>query len=314
MNLHLLRIFFAVAELKSFSRAAEALFISQPAVSKAVRGLEQQLGLPLIERGSGGAKGVKGLRLSESGQALFNHARGIFALERAAIEDVRARIDLERGKLIIGASTTVAGYCLPSYVAGFLQKFPSTQLEIRVGNTTDISEALIDCDIDLALVEGAVDDTRIMSARWQDDELKIIAPPNSTLARKRKPNIENLNEEVWLMREHGSGTREVNERLMQAHGIQPKRTIEFGSNEGIARAVAAGMGIAMMPTLVVRELLMVGEVKAVRYPYSIPLLRPLFILKLSERPISPLAHAFFELLSISALFLPAISMNFCQSC
>ena len=104
LNLHLLRVFFAVAEQRSFSRAAESLFISQPAVSRAVRELEHQVDLALIERGGGGAKGRRGIRLTESGQALFEHARAIFAMERAASEDIRARVGLKRGTLAVGAS------------------------------------------------------------------------------------------------------------------------------------------------------------------------------------------------------------------
>jgi DNA-binding transcriptional LysR family regulator len=295
MNLHLLRVFFEVAEKQSFSRAAETLFISQPAVSKAVRELEHQLHLPLIERGGAGNRGARGPRLTESGQAIYEHARSIFALERAAIEDVRARIGLKRGQLIVGTSTTIAGYWLPPYVAGFLQQFPSIQLKVHVGNTMEISEALIDCNIDVALVEGMVDDERIIATHWRDDELCIIAHPGSGIARKRKLDAENLNQEIWLIREPGSGTREVSEREMLAHGIRPGRIIEFGSNEGIARAVAAGLGVAMVPTLVARELLMLGEIKALRYPRT-PLLRPLSYLRLAERPLSPLARAFHEML------------------
>lgn len=297
INLHLLRLFFVVAEQRSFSRAAEKLFISQPAVSKAVRELENQLGLPLIERNAGGTRSGKGMRLTESGQAMFDHARGIFALERAALEDVRARIGLERGQLIIGASTTVAGYWLPEYVARFMQAYPSVQLEVRVGNTQQISEQLIDCNIDLALVEGAVNDERIMAVHWHDDELRIVARHDAPLARKRKPGTELLNKEVWLLREAGSGTREFSERMLQQHDIQPQHIIEFGSNEGIVRAVAAGLGVGMVPTRTAREHYMLKEIRAVNYPRSGTFLRPLFLLTLHDRPLSPLARALCEMLT-----------------
>jgi molybdate transport repressor ModE-like protein len=184
MNLHLLRIFAAVAEQGSFSRAASALFISQPAVSKAVRQLERQLDLALIERGAGGTRGTRGVRLTDSGQALFEHARGIFALERAATEEVRARVGSKRGRLGVGASTTIAGYWLPPYVAQFARQVPGAQLQIRVGNTQAIGEALINCEIDLALVEGQVNDARIAANHWRDDELQIIAHRDAPLARR----------------------------------------------------------------------------------------------------------------------------------
>ena len=299
MNLHLLRIFAAVAEHRSFSRAASALFISQPAVSKAVRQLEHQLDLALMERGVRGAGGARGVRLTESGQALFEHARGIFALERAATEEVRARVGLQRGRLALGASTTVAGYWLPPYAAQFARQVPGAQLQIRVGNTQAVGAALIGCEIDLALVEGQVNDARIAATHWRDDELQIIAARDAALARRRKPTLEELNAQAWLLRESGSGTREVTDRVMHARRIEPERTIEFGSNEGIARAVAAGLGVAMLPARVVRELVRMGELKALTLSHSIAssLVRPLYLLQLRERPHSPLAREFCALLT-----------------
>lgn len=297
INLHLLRVFFVVAEQRSFSRAAVLLFISQPAVSKAVRELENQLRLPLVERGAGGARPGKGMRLTESGQAMYEHARGIFALERAALEEVRARVGLTRGQLVIGASTTIAGYWLPRYTAQFFREHPSVRLEVRVGNTQEISAQLIDCNIDVALVEGAVSDARIVATHWRDDELRIIAHPDSPLARKRQPGSGHLNAETWLLREAGSGTREFSERMMKQHGIEPQRIVEFGSNEGIVRAAAAGMGVAMVPAQAARELYMLNEVRLVNYPHAGSLLRPLFLLTLRDRPLSPLARAFCNMLA-----------------
>ncbi len=298
MNLHLLRIFAAVAEHRSFSRAASGLFISQPAVSKAVRQLEHQLDLTLIERGPGGMRGARGVRLTESGQALFDHARGIFALERAATEEVRARVGLKRGRLVVGASTTIAGYWLPRYAARFARQVPAVQLQVRVGNTQTIGRALIDCEIDLALVEGQVDDERIVASHWRDDELQIIAHPEAAFARRRSVTVEELNAQTWLLREPGSGTREVTDRVTRAQRIEPERTIEFASNEGIARAVAAGLGVAMLPACVVRELVRMGEVRVLMRTHGsgAALLRPLYLLQLRERPPSPLVREFCTLL------------------
>jgi DNA-binding transcriptional LysR family regulator len=296
MNLHLLRVFFEVAERRSFSRAAETLFISQSAVSKAVRELERQLDLPLIERGAVGAKGTRGVRLTQSGQALVDHARGIFALERAAIEEIRARVELKRGGLIVGASTTIAGYWLPPYLAAYVEQFPAIDLRVRVGNTQAVCQALINCEVDVALVEGVVDDARIIATHWRDDALRIIAHPRAAVLRKRYPRLDKLNEQVWLLREPGSGTRQVTQRAMQAHGIEPQRRIEFGSNEGIARAVAAGLGIAMLPVRVVRELAEMGEIKTLHALGTSSWARPLFLLQLKERPSSPPVRAFCQVL------------------
>lgn len=293
VNLHLLRIFFAVAEHRSFSRAAETLFISQPAVSKAVRTLERQLDLPLLERDVGGARGV---RPTESGQALLEHARGIFALERAAAEDIRARVGLKRGRLTVGASTTVASYWLPPYVAEFMADLPSTELEIQAANTRTVSRALIECQMDLAVVEGGVDDPRILVTHWRDEPLRVIAHPGSAIARKPRPTLADLNRQLWLTREPGSGTREVTERMTAACRIAPERQVIFGSNEGIARAVAGGLGVAMLPACVVEELATVGAVQEVRLPSGPLPPRRLYLLQLKERPLSPLGRAFIEAL------------------
>lgn len=296
LNLHLLRIFLGVGEQRGFSRAARSLHISQSAVSKAVRQLEYELDLILIERGAGGAKGSKGVRLTDSGNALFEHARGIFALERAAADDVRARVGLERGQLTVGASTTVAGYWIPAYVASFLQQHPSIELQLRVGNTQAMSQALLDCEVEVALVEGAVEDPRIVATHWRDDELQIISHPTGELACQRELSAADLNQQLWWVRERGSGTREATERLMKAHAIEPVRTIELCSNEGIARAVAAGSGAAMLPSRVVRELTMLGELRVVPFPKRSSLTRPLFLLRLEQRALSHVARAFCAIL------------------
>jgi DNA-binding transcriptional LysR family regulator len=293
LNLHLLRLFYTVAEQRSFSRAAETLFVSQPAVSKAVRELERQLDLPLLERGPAGAKGV---RLTENGHALFEHARGIFALERAATEDIKARVELRRGRLSVGASTTVAAYWLPIYAAEFVARFPAVDLRIGIGNTQTVGQGLIDCEFDIALVEGVVDDPRIVATHWRNDELRIVTRSGTSHARRRKPTAADLNEQVWLLRESGSGTREVTEQLMRKHGISPKRTMELGSNEGIARGVAAGLGIAMLPVRVVRELILLKQVETLYHPAESGFVRSLFTLQLKERPVSPLVRAFSEVL------------------
>ena len=296
INLHLLRIFFMVADHRSFSRAAEVLRVSQPAVSKAVRELEHQLDLTLIERGSGGARGTKGVRLTDSGSALYEHARGIFALERAALEDIRARIGNQRGRLVVGASTTVAGYWLPPYVAALSTGLPSIDVRVVVGNTQSIAQALIDCELDVALVEGVVDDPRIVATHWRDDQMRLVAHPASPVARRRKLGTDELNRQPWLMREPGSGTRLVTEDIMQTAGIEPHRRVELGSNEGIARAVAAGLGVAILPECVVRDLAQLGRLKYLRHPVS-GQMRPLYLLQLRERPPSPLVRAFTAILA-----------------
>jgi molybdate transport repressor ModE-like protein len=296
LNLHLLRIFHAVAEQRSFSRAAEALFISQPAVSKGVGELERQLGMPLVERAPEGTRGRK-LRLSEAGEALLEHARGIFALEAAAVQDLRARAGLARGHLTLGASTTVAAYWLPPYLAALARQHASIELSLRVGNTEAIASAVIECAVDLGVVEGAVSDARIAATHWRDDPLHVAVPPGSALLRRRPPGAAELSAQTWLLRERGSGTRAVAEELLREHRITPARQIELGSNEGIARAVAAGLGIALLPVRTTRDLVALKALASVELRSPVALLRPLYLLQLKDRRPSPLVRAAWEALA-----------------
>jgi len=296
LNLHLTRIFFTVATRGSFSRGAELLHISQSAASKAVRELEEQLGLALVERGGARGKGGRGLRLTEAGRALYEHARGIFALERAALDDLGARTGLQKGSLVVGASTTVAGYWLPGYLALFAEQFPDVELRVVVGNTATIGQGLLDCIVDVAVVEGGVNDPGITALRWREETLLLVAPPGSGMPDSAEVDARSLSRARWLVREAGSGTREVTERLMREEGVQLSDTIEVGSNEGIARSVAQGVGIAMLPEVVVQDLLALGRVATMNTRRAERYRRPLFLLKRAQRPLSPAAHAFSTML------------------
>jgi LysR family transcriptional regulator, transcriptional activator of the cysJI operon len=295
LNLHLLRIFHAVARERSFSRAAEALFVSQPAVSKGVQQLERQLGLPLVERAPEGTRGRK-LRLTEAGEALFEHARGLFALETAALQDMRSRAGLTRGRLAVGASTTVAAYWLPPYLAALAREQASIGLSLQVGNTEAIARAVLECAVDLAVVEGEVSDARIVATHWRDDPLHVAVPPGSPLNASRAPGAAALSAQTWLWREPGSGTRAVAEQLLRARRITPVRVIELGSNESIARAVAAGMGIAILPVRLTAELVALKAIGSLELESRL-LLRPLYLLQLKDRRPSPLVRAACELLA-----------------
>ena len=313
LNLHLLRVFHYVAIEGSFSAAARRLHISQPAVSKAVSELERQLDLTLIERTGG--KSSQGLSLTDAGAALNAHARAIFSLEHAAIEELQARSGLKRGELVIGASTTIASYWLPRYLQQFTRNWPEIVLKVVVANTQSIVEDLFDCRLDLALVEGPVQKEGVAYYPWKEERLAIVAPPgffhsgvgpaspaeDEPAGRKTVWLTDSeLTDCTWLVRESGSGTREVSQELLARQGIEPRRNIEIGSNEGIARAVAAGLGVAMLPFAVVEDLLLLGRVVEVRVHETAGLSRSLYRLERRDRPHSPSVWAFLDILSSPA--------------
>ena len=269
MNLNALRVFYTVAKLQSFSGAAETLFISQPAVSKALKELEHQLSLKLIERATKGRK----LALTEGGVALYEHARNIFAIEKTAIDDIKSRTGLKRGTIVIGTSTTIASYWLPPYLARFCSAYPNIKVEVKVENTEKIEHALLECSIDLALVEGTPTEKKIVPTHWQDDLMSVVTPPHF----KPSHNLnEWLSQQFWLLREPGSGTREMSVKMLEKQGIKVTNSMQLGSNEAIARSVAQGMGIAILPNVVTEDLVQLKKLKRLSQVKGEMLSRPLY--------------------------------------
>lgn len=288
LNLNLVRIFYHVVEQQSFSKAGTVLFISQSAVSKGMKELESQLGLILINRQAVGAKKYNQIALTDDGQALFEYARAIFSLERIAVEDLQARQELREGMLSIGASSTIASYWLAEYVAKFHQRYPEIKLKVEVGNTECIKQAMIDCKIELALVEGDVTDPRISETVWQEESLSIIVPPNAEFS------VLELQEQLWVVREEGSGTHDVVENKLQELGIVPKQRLTIASNEGVARMVACGVGVSILPTCIVQDLIKLNKLEVLVHPNAQKIVRPLHVLRLKDRPMTHLQQQFME--------------------
>ena len=284
MNLHLLRIFVCAVEENSFTKAADQLGISQPAVSKAVRELESQLDTLLLERQG------KYFKPNEAGQVLYDYGKSLFAMEREASEVLRAFKNLERGRLIVGASTTVASYWLAPYLKKFSDKHPGVDIQVVGANTESVAQLLLDCKVDVALVEGEVNDERIETRLWRTEEMVAIAPSFESSVRKRE-----LEQQVWILREQGSGSRNVAEQLLLNMGIQAQRTLEMNSNEAIIQAVAAGCGVGIVPKITARDQLALRRVKRFALGSGI-MERPLFRLRLPHRPLSNAALAFEALL------------------
>jgi DNA-binding transcriptional LysR family regulator len=256
LNLHLLRLFATVARHRSFSRAADALHLSQPAVSKGVRDFEAQIGNRLLERGGSG-----GVSLTEAGRGLMRHAATLFAAERAAEEELTALRGLQRGTLSLGASTTVATYHLPPVLGAFHKQHPEIELRLSSANTHTIVEMLNARELDIALVEGRVADPNIDVLPWREEAMVLIAAPDHRLARVSAPiGREALNDEIVLVREPGSGTRGVVLDALEAHRIVPRLIVEIGSTEAIKQIVAGGFGIAIVSVAAAADQLALGKV------------------------------------------------------
>jgi len=293
LNLHHLRVFAAVADHGGFSRAAVALRISQPAVSKSVQELERQVGLALFDRVGRAPK------LTEAGESLLIRARELFGVARVAEEELASLRGLERGILRVGASTTVATYFLPAILAQFHAQHPGVRMRVLSANTRAVARKLLEGRLDIALVEGPVQHDRISVTPWRDDELVVIAPASHPLLRKRRVSPADLADEPFILREPGSGTREVAESELARYGVHATASMQLGSTEAIKQAVAAGLGLAVVSKASAADQLALGYIAVVRLR-GITFVRELSELQLIGRRPGASATAFRALLRIAS--------------
>jgi len=289
MNLNHLAIFHAVAETRGISLGAQRLHISQPAVSKQIQELERSLGTKLFDRVP------RGVRLTESGELLAIYARRLFALEAEAETALAELRGLERGKLAIGASLTIGGYLLPEVLARFHQRYPGIELAVEIANTEEIQTRLLDSMLDIGLTEGFMEHPELEVSEFYQDEMVVIVPPGHSLLRESHVTPERLCEEPFLMREEGSGTRAVVERAFAEQSLTPRAVMSLGSIEAIKRAVAAGIGVAVVSTLTVTLEVKTGTLAILRVK-DMKVRRPLHVLRLRGRHMTRATQAFREAL------------------
>ncbi|MEM8995469.1 MAG: LysR family transcriptional regulator [Acidobacteriota bacterium] len=289
MNRNHLALFRAVAEHGGITAASRALRISQPAVSSQISALERQLGARLFDRLPGGA------RLTPVGEELFGYADRIGQLETEAREAVADFLGLRKGRLAVGASTSIGSYFLPEVMGTFARRNPGIQLSLRIDNTEGIQQALTDGTLDVGLTEGLapVDDFDVEVFR--EDELLLIAPPDHDLVRRTRITLEDVLAHPLLAREPGSGTRAIVERELARAGVDVEPSMSLGSSEALKRAVAAGLGVAWISQLTLGDEITVGRLVTVPVD-DFSIRRPLHRLLLRDRAPSPAVRAFEAIL------------------
>lgn len=239
ITLRQLKIFEAVARHLSFSRAAEELHLTQPAVSMQVQALEDQAGLPLTEQAG------KKVRLTAAGEEVARQARRIAEQLREAGEALAALKGVEAGRLKIGVVST-AKYFAPSLLAEFRRRHPGVEIQLTVSNRGTVVRHLAENDIDLAIMGTPPSEFETVATVFAEHPLVFIAVPDHPLAGKRRIDPGQLANETLLFREPGSGTRGALERFLGEHQVNVGATMELGSNETIKQAVMAGLGISFI--------------------------------------------------------------------
>jgi DNA-binding transcriptional LysR family regulator len=264
-----LQVFHTVARLLSFTKAADALHMTQPAVTFQVRQLEEYFNTRLFDRTH------NRISLTEAGRRVYEYADKIFLLYDELESSVRELTGDVSGVLMIGASTTIAEYMLPALLGDFKARYPHVGIRLRVSNTDAVVSMVEDNEIDLAVVEAPVGNKNLVVELCRVDQLVAVTAPGHPLASQARVTVSDLLGYPYIAREEGSGTREVMHEYMRAAGIAVSglnTIMELGSPESVKGAVEAGMGVSVLSITTVQKELQLGTLAAV--PLDPPLERP----------------------------------------
>jgi DNA-binding transcriptional LysR family regulator len=295
MTLEQLRIFAAVAERQHVTRAAEALNLTQSAVSSAVTALESRHGVALFDRVG------RGIVLNAAGETFLMEARAVLARAAEAETALADLSDLRRGRLSIHASQTIASYWLPARLARFHQAHPGVSLQVAIGNTAQVAQTISEGGAELGLVEGEVDDPALSQSLLDHDKLSLVVPRGSPWAGLRA-EPEDLTSCPWVLREPGSGTRDALVKALEKRGLSLadlRIALVLPGNEAVRSAVEAGAGASLMSHSVAAACLAAGIL--VEVPFDAPA-RAFYVLRHRERYRSRAADAFLHSINQSERF------------
>ncbi|RUS49139.1 LysR family transcriptional regulator [Cohnella sp. AR92] len=289
-----LQVFETVAELRSFSRAAERLHMTQPAVSQQIRSLEESLGARLLERTN------KAVSLTKAGEVVLRHAKEINGQYRAMREKIGELMYYVGGPLAIGASYTFGEYALPPVLARLQREYPAILPAISIGNTAEVADRLRARQLDIGIVEGEEFGAGLVSEKLAEDEMVVAVGAGHPLAAVSPVSAARLAEETWMVREEGSGTRAATDRLLAGLNIKPARLMELGSTQLIKEMVEAGLGVTLQSRMALRKELALGTMQVPETPGT-PLRRVFYVLLRNGEPRTRAIEAFLQTLSSVAL-------------
>jgi DNA-binding transcriptional LysR family regulator len=283
-----LKFFEAVSRLQSVTRAAAELHVTQPAVSMQLRELEEQVGVPLLDRQR------RRLHLTEAGRELLHHARraqGLLQDISASMNELRG---LERGVLRLAVVST-ANYFLSGFLARYSRQFPGVRISLSVANRDAVLAALAENAAEVAVTGQPPDGDEVVAQHFLDNPLVVIASPDHALAAVEPIPLERLEGEVLVVREQGSGTRAAMERHFAQHGLRVRTGCELASNEAVKQAVQAGIGLGVVSAQTL-ELELLTRRLAVLPVAGFPIVRRWYVVHRSERRLSPAAAALRSML------------------
>lgn len=288
LTLRQLQCFSAVARNRSFTRAAEELHLTQPAVSMQIRQLEQQAGLPLTEQLG------KRIHLTEAGEEVYRYARAIL-LDVQELDDVLNELKgLAGGHLRIAAISS-ANYFAPRLLGTFNRRHGDVTVSINVTNQARVVQQVIDNEVDMAIMGQPPDDANLHAIAFMDNPLIVVAAPTHRLAKRKRIALDEFEKEIFLTREPGSGTRGAMHRFFREHKLKLTTGMELGSLSSIKQGVQAELGLGLLPRGAVEVELMLGRLVELKCR-DLPIQRHWYVVLHKGKRLSAAAEAFKALL------------------
>ena len=263
ITLNQLSSFLAVAREGSVSGAAEKLYVTQPSISAAVSALSRELGVDLTARVG------RGIGLTPAGEAFRPYAADVLGLVEQGRQAAREAADFSMRSLRIVAVATAAEYVVPSLLRAFHRQHPEINLALEVANRASVFERVLEHEVDVAIAGRPPDDERIAGVAFLKNELALIAAPDDSLVGDRAVRPELLADRVWLMREQGSGTRQLVTEFLTEHDLRPQ-TLTLGSNGAIKEAVRLGLGVSLQSRVAVENELASGALAEIGVRGGLP--------------------------------------------
>ncbi len=295
LDIHQCEIFVQVAELKSFSKAAQRMYLTQPTVSQHIYALENYLGTRLFDRLG------KEVALTRAGEVLYGYAKQITALRGKAQQAVDLFLGKKSGHLVLGASTIPGEYILPQQLGKFKTLYPAIRITLRIGDTEKIMEELLSRKIELGIVGAKLANPRVQFTSFVEDELILAVPRGHRWWKRASIALHELYDEPFIMREAGSGTRISMEKLLHERGITADNLniiAEVGSTTAVKQAIKARLGISLISARAVEEELGLGTFKKIAIQ-KVGFPRTFFIIQDRRQTPSPLCEALLQFLASS---------------
>ena len=288
-----LETFCRVADLKSFSKAADDLFLTQPTVSGHILSLEHSLSLRLFDRTG------REVRLTKAGEVFLRYASKILSSRKDLLNALSEYSQGIRGELSMGASTTPGEYLLPKLMGHFKKEHPHFTLSLKIADTKEVAQLVLEGDVEYGMIGGKLNHNFLHYEKYEEDEIIVVAPSGHPLTKKKKADLTDLLKEPWIIREEGSGTQMAVEKALRKKGMSLKQfnvVMEMGSTSAVKEGVKAGLGLAFISKRAVEEELKQGLFSRIHVEGIDPISRQLYIVSHRGRTLSPIGMEFLRFL------------------